>query len=84
MKPFESPEFRFGLLGGGVEFGESDMVVLEGADGEKPRDECRVVPLARPGVREDSVRGGNANPFFPVLGGRDGVGLTLRVSGWSA
>lgn len=34
MKPFESPEFRFDGLGGGVEFGESDMVVLEGADGK--------------------------------------------------
>jgi hypothetical protein len=46
LKPFESPEFRFELLGGGVGFGESDMVVLEVPTGKNHA--IRVAWFSRP------------------------------------
>jgi hypothetical protein len=36
LKPLASPAGRFGLLGGGVEFGESDMV---GVKTPEPREQ---------------------------------------------
>ena len=35
LKPLASPGVRFGLLGGGVEFGESDMGVLKKPGGRR-------------------------------------------------
>ena len=56
MKPLASPGVRFGLFGGGVEFGESDIGVVKKPDGRRALEVGRAADY-RPGVRENSLRG---------------------------
>ena len=55
LKPLASPGLRFGLLDGGVEFGESDMINDEVPKAERLRS-GRAVGWGRVGVSENTVR----------------------------
>ena len=41
LKPLASPGVRFGLFGGGVEFGESDIGVVKKPDGRRALELAR-------------------------------------------
>ena len=56
LKPLASPGLRFGLFGGGVEFGESDIGVVKKPGGRRALEMGRATNY-RPGVRENSLRG---------------------------